>query len=397
MSSLVSYFIPTPPSPKSGPQLASFPSPGTTLPNGNNGSTSGGSDPKNPSAGAGAFYKVVGDADDMCVAALPVYVYDPPNDTTSTPPSTPPTSEGEGWETDDEDLSGADSGVEGSVLADFYRLTTSRSSKLDDDGGGDDDDEEGEGGDEVQARRRRRRRRRHGRRGIEGGGNHDGTEAFPGAGEFTLDDGLMGVVVSDPSNIVGVDMAPAKRRAGVAPGSERRGSGGSVASSTSALTTNTATATASTAPGAVASQTKNLWMPDSLCPRCYSCTSPFTLLNRRHHCRLCGQVFCGNCTRGKVKGVGRVCKDCEGGWGDKEEEEEEAGAGDVAGRQPFGEGGRGKDDGGAQDEADGQDDPFKADGEGGKEEAAQTNRNERNRHSGVDKVLLKSRSRARSR
>lgn len=38
------------------------------------------------------------------------------------------------------------------------------------------------------------------------------------------------------------------------------------------------------------------WMPDRLCKTCYSCDLPFTFLRRRHHCRICGQVFCNACS-----------------------------------------------------------------------------------------------------
>lgn len=38
------------------------------------------------------------------------------------------------------------------------------------------------------------------------------------------------------------------------------------------------------------------WMPDRLCKTCYSCDTPFTVFRRRHHCRLCGQVFCNTCS-----------------------------------------------------------------------------------------------------
>ena len=58
-------------------------------------------------------------------------------------------------------------------------------------------------------------------------------------------------------------------------------------------------------------------------------------------------------------------------------------------------GGRGKD--GADGNDDEEDDPFNADEEGGEAEAETPKKKERRRHPGVDKVLLKSRSRARSR
>ena len=33
------------------------------------------------------------------------------------------------------------------------------------------------------------------------------------------------------------------------------------------------------------------WMPDSLCKQCYACEASFSLLRRKHHCRLCGMIF----------------------------------------------------------------------------------------------------------
>eukprot|EP00934_Nitzschia_sp_Nitz4_P003840 Nitzschia sp. Nitz4//scaffold5_size260463//118602//124210//NITZ4_000980-RA/size260463-snap-gene-0.42-mRNA-1//-1//CDS//3329555334//3830//frame0 len=38
------------------------------------------------------------------------------------------------------------------------------------------------------------------------------------------------------------------------------------------------------------------WMPDRLCKHCYACDSPFNVFRRRHHCRICGQVFCNSCS-----------------------------------------------------------------------------------------------------
>lgn len=45
-----------------------------------------------------------------------------------------------------------------------------------------------------------------------------------------------------------------------------------------------------------ANVSRNFWMPDQSCRVCYECDSQFTWLNRRHHCRLCGRVFCAKCT-----------------------------------------------------------------------------------------------------
>lgn len=55
------------------------------------------------------------------------------------------------------------------------------------------------------------------------------------------------------------------------------------------------------------------WMPDQLCKQCYACDMPFTVFRRRHHCRLCGQVFCASCSAYFVP-MGdltiRVCQMC---------------------------------------------------------------------------------------
>ncbi|CAG0902290.1 unnamed protein product [Cyprideis torosa] len=44
-----------------------------------------------------------------------------------------------------------------------------------------------------------------------------------------------------------------------------------------------------------------VWIPDSEAPRCMHCKrTQFTLVNRRHHCRKCGAVVCGGCSRRKM-------------------------------------------------------------------------------------------------
>jgi 1-phosphatidylinositol-3-phosphate 5-kinase len=42
---------------------------------------------------------------------------------------------------------------------------------------------------------------------------------------------------------------------------------------------------------------RDFWMPDQSCRVCYECDTPFSLFNRRHHCRICGRVFCWKCTQ----------------------------------------------------------------------------------------------------
>jgi hypothetical protein len=60
------------------------------------------------------------------------------------------------------------------------------------------------------------------------------------------------------------------------------------------------------------------WMPDEACRICYACEKPFSFTNRRHHCRICGLVFCGTCSNnwvpGHAHGYGnapiRACNEC---------------------------------------------------------------------------------------
>ncbi|PON78285.1 Chaperonin Cpn60/TCP-1 family [Trema orientale] len=49
-----------------------------------------------------------------------------------------------------------------------------------------------------------------------------------------------------------------------------------------------------------ANVSRDFWMPDESCRVCYECDTQFTLFNRRHHCRLCGRVFCGKCTENSI-------------------------------------------------------------------------------------------------
>uniref|UniRef100_A0A914HEN1 FYVE-type domain-containing protein n=1 Tax=Globodera rostochiensis TaxID=31243 RepID=A0A914HEN1_GLORO len=57
------------------------------------------------------------------------------------------------------------------------------------------------------------------------------------------------------------------------------------------------------------------WVPDSDCDQCTSCLSPFTLVRRRHHCRNCGRIFCGQCSTNQIAipelGYDRRVRVCE--------------------------------------------------------------------------------------
>ncbi|CAM9733106.1 unnamed protein product, partial [Chrysoparadoxa australica] len=59
------------------------------------------------------------------------------------------------------------------------------------------------------------------------------------------------------------------------------------------------------------------WMPDSMCRACSDCEQPFNMFRRRHHCRVCGQVFCQACSSSfidgrdfAIAGSVRVCHSC---------------------------------------------------------------------------------------
>ncbi|KAL1191979.1 Protein FREE1 [Cardamine amara subsp. amara] len=59
----------------------------------------------------------------------------------------------------------------------------------------------------------------------------------------------------------------------------------------------------------------NSWVVDA--SHCQGCSSQFTFINRKHHCRRCGGLFCGSCTQQKMslRGQGdspvRICEPCK--------------------------------------------------------------------------------------
>ena len=61
------------------------------------------------------------------------------------------------------------------------------------------------------------------------------------------------------------------------------------------------------------------WAPDQDSADCQRCAAAFGLLTRRHHCRLCGGIFCAACSQGRMRMVRgsteyqRVCVTCETG------------------------------------------------------------------------------------
>lgn len=62
---------------------------------------------------------------------------------------------------------------------------------------------------------------------------------------------------------------------------------------------------------------KEYWMKDEKVKECYDCKQSFSAFRRRHHCRICGQIFCTKCASSIVNGVRfghdsdmRVCNFC---------------------------------------------------------------------------------------
>ncbi|XP_042059889.1 uncharacterized protein LOC121804416 isoform X2 [Salvia splendens] len=59
----------------------------------------------------------------------------------------------------------------------------------------------------------------------------------------------------------------------------------------------------------------NAWVVDA--SNCQGCSSQFTFINRKHHCRRCGGIFCGGCTQQRMvlRGQGdspvRICEPCK--------------------------------------------------------------------------------------
>lgn len=62
------------------------------------------------------------------------------------------------------------------------------------------------------------------------------------------------------------------------------------------------------------------WTPDNAATACHACKTEFGIMTRRHHCRVCGRVFCDDCTsrRAAAPNYGyttavRMCDECATG------------------------------------------------------------------------------------
>ncbi|KAF5395969.1 hypothetical protein PHET_11391 [Paragonimus heterotremus] len=62
---------------------------------------------------------------------------------------------------------------------------------------------------------------------------------------------------------------------------------------------------------------RRYWMTDESCRQCFECACRFTPIRRKHHCRVCGRIFCHQCSNKFIEGhqigmsgLQRVCNYC---------------------------------------------------------------------------------------
>ena len=60
-----------------------------------------------------------------------------------------------------------------------------------------------------------------------------------------------------------------------------------------------------------------LWIPDNVVNRCMNCKTQFSVIQRKHHCRGCGQIMCKKCLiyQAIMRNISttkpvKVCKNC---------------------------------------------------------------------------------------
>lgn len=55
------------------------------------------------------------------------------------------------------------------------------------------------------------------------------------------------------------------------------------------------------------------WVPDEAATHCKACNYKFNLFVRKHHCRLCGNIFCNSCAKPR-KWKETEARLCDGCW-----------------------------------------------------------------------------------
>ncbi|KAK4469219.1 hypothetical protein MN116_006793 [Schistosoma mekongi] len=56
-------------------------------------------------------------------------------------------------------------------------------------------------------------------------------------------------------------------------------------------------------PGVIRLPERRYWMQDENCKFCFECGARFTTIRRKHHCRVCGRIFCSQCSNQMVEGT----------------------------------------------------------------------------------------------
>ncbi|CAH8512909.1 unnamed protein product [Schistosoma haematobium] len=56
-------------------------------------------------------------------------------------------------------------------------------------------------------------------------------------------------------------------------------------------------------PGSIRPPERRYWMQDENCKFCFECGTRFTAIRRKHHCRVCGRIFCNQCSNKIVEGT----------------------------------------------------------------------------------------------
>ena len=85
---------------------------------------------------------------------------------------------------------------------------------------------------------------------------------------------------------------------------------------------------------------REFWMRDENAKDCFRCGEPFSTFRRKHHCRICGQIFDSKCTTlidgtqfGSISAV-RVCKPCQAILAAQEDDSSDFSGDDVEVAEP---------------------------------------------------------------
>ena len=116
-----------------------------------------------------------------------------------------------------------------------------------------------------------------------------------------------GDALEDPSGGDSLSTLNMPRDAGNGVQIPRSDTAASFASIDSFVSTARGTPTSSQAP--VLRLSRDMWAADRNYPECHECKSVFTLWNRRHHCRICGLVFCERCSSNSVSTSSNTASD----------------------------------------------------------------------------------------